>query len=412
MNDTDHMKIVVTGATGFVGRHLVPLLVAGGAELLLVGRNSTKIAALFPGHKACTYDEMAAKAKDFDLLVHLATANNNVKLPEEEFRATNIDLLLHTTKEARRAGIRRFVNVSSFHVLDPRVTSLYARTKRAGVELLATVEGIDVVTVYLPAVHGGGWSGKLSFMNDLPRLLAQTLFVPLAAIRPTVHVSRLSSFLLDRDAHSDGGEILLSDGQGDNLFYQLVRRTIDLSFAMAVLFLFWWFLVLIWMLVRLESPGPGIFAQRRVGRNGVQFTCYKFRTMKLDTVQAATHEVSATAVTRLGWILRKTKFDELPQIWNIVRDEISLIGPRPCLPTQERLLAARRQRGILSLKPGITGLAQINGIDMSDPERLAYWDARYLALQSLALDGRILLATAIGRGQGDRIVPDRYGPSQ
>ncbi|MBE0694890.1 MAG: sugar transferase [Aquamicrobium sp.] len=171
----------------------------------------------------------------------------------------------------------------------------------------------------------------------------------------------------------------------------------------------WWLLGLIWLLVRVQSPGPGIFAQTRVGRNGAEFTCYKFRTMKTGTAQAATNEVPMEAVTRVGRFLRRTKLDELPQIWNILRNEISLVGPRPCLPVQMQLVEARRRRGVLSLKPGITGLAQVNGIDMSDPERLARWDARYLALQSLALDARILLATAKGRGQGDRVADGNSG---
>src|SRR5690606_23023583 len=127
------------------------------------------------------------------------------------------------------------------------------------------------------------------------------------------------------------------------------------------------------------------------------------RTMKAGTVEAATNEVPAEAVTGIGRFLRRTKLDELPQVWNILRNEIGLVGPRPCLPVQTQLIEARRQRGVLSLKPGITGLAQVNGIDMSEPVRLARWDRRYLALQSLALDARIVLATARGRGQGDRV---------
>jgi lipopolysaccharide/colanic/teichoic acid biosynthesis glycosyltransferase len=108
-------------------------------------------------------------------------------------------------------------------------------------------------------------------------------------------------------------------------------------------------------------------------------------------------------VTKLGHFLRKTKIDELPQVWNIFRNEVSLVGPRPCLPIQEPLIEARRRRGVLELKPGITGLAQVNGIDMSDPEKLARWNERYGALQSLILDLKIILATASGRGQGDKV---------
>ncbi|MCY0149419.1 sugar transferase [Hoeflea sp. G2-23] len=185
--------------------------------------------------------------------------------------------------------------------------------------------------------------------------------------------------------------------------FHTAKRAVDLGAALGILLLLWWALVLIWAYIRLDSPGPGVFAQLRVGKNGREFVCYKFRTMKLGTRQAGTHEVSASAITPFGRFLRARKLDELPQIWNILRNEMSLIGPRPCLPTQTALIAARKRRGVLDLKPGVSGLAQINGIDMSDPERLARWDARYLALQSLRLDLAIGMSTLTGRGQGDKV---------
>ncbi|MFY9237845.1 MAG: sugar transferase [Roseovarius sp.] len=117
---------------------------------------------------------------------------------------------------------------------------------------------------------------------------------------------------------------------------------------------------------------------------------------------SGTHEVSAASITRIGHFLPRSKIDELPQVWNILRNEISLIGPRPGLPVQTALFEARQARGVFAVKPGISGLAQINDIDMSDPERLADWDARYIALQSLLLDAKIIMATLIGKGRGDR----------
>ena len=93
--------------------------------------------------------------------------------------------------------------------------------------------------------------------------------------------------------------------------------------------------------------------------------------------------------------MRKTKIDELPQVWNILRNEVSLIGPHPCLPVQDELIEARRSQGVFSVKPGISGLAQINGIDMSEPTTLARWDSRYIALRSLLLDLKITFATVI-----------------
>ncbi len=125
--------------------------------------------------------------------------------------------------------------------------------------------------------------------------------------------------------------------------------------------------------------------------------------MKQGTKQAGTHEVSMASVTKIGAFMRKTKVDELPQVINILRNEISLIGPRPCLMLQEELIEARNSNGVLTVKPGISGLAQIKGIDMSNPKELALTDAKYIALRSLLLDLKIMLATVTGSGQGDRI---------
>lgn len=398
------MRIVVTGASGFVGRSLVPLLADAGSELLLVGRTPEQLARLYPRHACCSYKDLAHRAVGFDLVVHLAVANTNAELSERQFREANVQLLLETIESAKQAGVPLVLNVSSIHALDASNQSLYAQTKREALERAAAIPGIRVASVFLPAVHGDQWAGKLASLNKLPAPIARTVFTLLAAVRPTVHVSRLADFILDRGWDAAGKrQVILADGQQDNWGYRVISRSIDLAFAVAVACLFWWGLLLIALLIRLQSAGPAIFKQQRVGRNGAVFVCYKFRTMKLGTKQAATNEVPANMVTRVGGFLRRTKLDELPQIWNIFRNEIALIGPRPCLPIQLELIDARSQAGVLKLKPGISGLAQINGIDMSDPHKLADWDARYLALQSLEIDVRIILATALGRGGGDRV---------
>jgi lipopolysaccharide/colanic/teichoic acid biosynthesis glycosyltransferase len=396
------MRIVITGASGFVGQRLVPILAASGCELLLVGRDQEKLSGLFPGHAVCGYAELADRAAGFNLIVHLAVANNNAALSKEQYQHANVALLLETVGSAKQAGISRFVNVSSIHALNSQDLSLYAQSKREALERLRSIDGMDIKTVFLPAVHGDGWSGKLALLSALPAPLARQLFQVLAALRPTVHVSRLAEYLLN-GANDAEGALILSDGQQENRFYRFVSRSIDLSFAVLVGVVFWWGLALIALLIRLQSPGPAIFAQNRIGKNGAVFVCYKFRTMKVGTKQAATNEVPASMVTGIGRFLRRTKLDELPQIWNIFRNEIGLIGPRPCLPIQAELIDARAKRGVLKLKPGISGLAQVNDIDMSDPQKLAVWDARYLALQSLEGDFRIILATALGRGRGDRV---------
>lgn len=155
--------------------------------------------------------------------------------------------------------------------------------------------------------------------------------------------------------------------------------------------------------IRLTSPGPVILRQVRIGRHEQPFICFKLRTMHAGTRLAPSHETPATAVTPLGAWLRRLKLDELPQLWNIIRGEMSFVGPRPCLPSQSELIAARRERGLYALRPGITGVAQVAGIDMSDPERLAAADAEYLEGGSILLDLRLILSTLTGAGRGDQV---------
>ncbi|MEW9806899.1 sugar transferase [Mesorhizobium marinum] len=148
--------------------------------------------------------------------------------------------------------------------------------------------------------------------------------------------------------------------------------------------------------VRRTSPGPAFFSQLRVGRNERPFRCLKLRTMHHGTTSLPTHEVGADAVTDAGRVLRRLKLDELPQLWNVLVGEMSLVGPRPCLPIQHELIALRRAFGVTGLRPGITGLAQLRGIDMSDPGKCAGADAEYLRARSLRTDLDILLRTVSG----------------
>jgi O-antigen biosynthesis protein WbqP len=155
------------------------------------------------------------------------------------------------------------------------------------------------------------------------------------------------------------------------------------------------------VLVRLDSPGPAVFRQVRLGRGEAPFTCLKLRTMRLGTPDAPSHDIGASAVTGIGRLLRRSKLDELPQLWNILKGEMSFVGPRPCLPTQTALIAARRNRGLFTIRPGVTGVAQVAGVDMSDPERLAALDAEYLGNMSLGRDIGLILRTLSGAGRGD-----------
>ena len=182
-----------------------------------------------------------------------------------------------------------------------------------------------------------------------------------------------------------------------------MKRLFDIAASLFGLIALGWLIGLLAILIRRESEGPGIFRQERIGRHGRTFVCYKMRTMARETPNAASHETSASFVTPFGARLRRYKLDELPQLWNVLRGEMSLVGPRPCLPVQTQLIAARMAEGALTVRPGITGPAQVRGIDMSEPERLARIDGAYARERSFFGDLRLILQTLAGGGQGDRV---------
>src|SRR5690606_7073432 len=122
-------------------------------------------------------------------------------------------------------------------------------------------------------------------------------------------------------------------------------------------------LMILITLIALIDTGSPLFRQQRVGRNQRPFTLIKFRTMKQGTPSVPTHLASPASITRFGSFLRRTKLDELPQLWNVIKGEMSLVGPRPCLPDQEDLIKERALRRVFDARPGITGLAQLRGID-------------------------------------------------
>ena len=180
-------------------------------------------------------------------------------------------------------------------------------------------------------------------------------------------------------------------------------RLFDLTLAVAGLIVTSPLLVIL-MIVGLFDTGSPMFRQTRVGRNKKPFTLLKFRTMRPETAHVATHLADASAVTALGKFLRRTKLDELPQLWNVLKGEMSLVGPRPCLFNQQELIEARERLGVFCARPGITGLAQVNDIDMSTPELLAETDARMLSSLGAKDYFRHILMTVTGKGSGDRIV--------
>lgn len=161
--------------------------------------------------------------------------------------------------------------------------------------------------------------------------------------------------------------------------------------------------LLVLTIIGLFDTGSPIFRQVRVGRHQKPFTLVKFRTMKVDTASVATHLASSASITRFGHFLRKTKLDELPQLWNVLKGEMSLVGPRPGLFNQEELTQERAKRGVFDVRPGITGLAQVNEIDMSTPALLAETDQKMIRSLTVVDYFKYIFMTVAGKGAGDRV---------
>ena len=179
-------------------------------------------------------------------------------------------------------------------------------------------------------------------------------------------------------------------------------RVLDFLFALAGLALGSPVLIVIFVIGLFDTGSP-LFVQERVGREKRPFKLVKFRTMSKDTASVASHLASSASITKLGRFLRRTKLDELPQLWNVLWGEMSLVGPRPNLFNQSELIAERDALAVYDARPGITGLAQVNDIDMSTPALLARTDREMLDSMSVTKYFQYILMTVVGRGRGDRV---------
>jgi lipopolysaccharide/colanic/teichoic acid biosynthesis glycosyltransferase len=160
---------------------------------------------------------------------------------------------------------------------------------------------------------------------------------------------------------------------------------------------------LVLLFIGLFDTGSPLFRQERVGMNQKPFQLLKFRSMHVNTQAVATHFVQVSAITKWGSFLRKSKLDELPQLFNVLMGDMSFVGPRPNLFNQIELIEERGKRGVYSVRPGITGLAQINKIDMSTPQLLAETDAKMIDHLSVWYYFKYIFLTVFGKGFGDRV---------
>ncbi|MEO1701398.1 MAG: sugar transferase [Pseudomonadota bacterium] len=173
------------------------------------------------------------------------------------------------------------------------------------------------------------------------------------------------------------------------------KRLIDFVLAAGGLLLLSPIIALLCVAILVVERHNPIFSQTRIGLHGAPFTLHKLRTMPPKTPDLPTHVLGEQKISKLGQALRRAKLDELPQLFNVLVGHMSLVGPRPSLPNQKKLISEREKLQVLRVRPGITGLSQINGIDMSDPEKLALSDAQYTKKVALHTDLKILAETLL-----------------
>ena len=176
-----------------------------------------------------------------------------------------------------------------------------------------------------------------------------------------------------------------------------MKRGFDILSSLIAIVLFSPILVVLAMTVKCTSPGPILFKQRRIGKDNKEFMIYKFRTMRIDTPNVATHLLKNPEqyITQIGNFMRKTSLDELPQLFNILKGEMSVVGPRPALYNQYDLIEMRTKANVHTVRPGLTGLAQVSGRDELENEQKVYFDQQYVQKHSFFFDLKLIFLTVV-----------------
>jgi nucleoside-diphosphate-sugar epimerase/lipopolysaccharide/colanic/teichoic acid biosynthesis glycosyltransferase len=502
--------VLVTGATGFVGRAITKALLASGQLVVAAVRHLPLQAPL--QHANLRWHAVGSINRQtqwqpvlygVNTVVHCAA---RVHVMEEQgtgalsaYREVNVAATLHLAQQAAAVGAQRFVFISSIGVNGnhsvkpfteasvPQPHDAYAESKLEAEQALLALgvkTGMEVVIIRPPLVYGRGAPGNFA---KLVRWMRHGIPLPLGAVhnqRSLLALDNLVSLMLlcadrTRSPQAANQVFVVADGEdvstttllrkvaraagrsshllpvpawllragasllgkraladrmlGDLQIDATKARTLlgwhpvvtmdeqlaalfampasgsrpllrvsDVVLSAVGLLALWPVLLLLFVAGWFDNRSP-LFIQERVGRHQQPFMLVKFRTMRPGTPSVATHIADSAAITSFGCFLRRTKLDELPQLWNVLKGEMSLVGPRPCLFNQEELINERAQRDVFNARPGITGLAQIQGIDMSTPELLAKTDAEMLKSLTLLSYFRFIFLTVMGKGAGDRV---------
>jgi lipopolysaccharide/colanic/teichoic acid biosynthesis glycosyltransferase len=401
---------LLIGGSGFIGTQISRHLIDQGHTVTVVSARTLTRSDLALGK----IPSLVADIAGVDAVVMLSVINNDSDAAEAEVWWINVDLPLALLLEFSKYSKVPFFLFGSTHADDLRKTDLYSRTKMRLFQEVKRLSHYPSAFYIIPPVYGRQFVKKMSKIDVLPVFVRSIIVTIIGAFFPIIH-SNLIANQINQDLTEFRKSRLplvrrLSDDQNRNPVFMFTTRLFDMLIAISILLVFGWLMVLIATSVKATSSGPVLFRQRRVGIGGSEFECLKFRTMAVGTRNLPTHQVSNDATTTIGKILRKYKLDELPQAINILRNDMSWIGPRPCLPSQSELIAERHKLGVFAVKPGITGLSQIRGIDMSDPKKLARSDAEFLQKRSILLYLKITVQTITGSGRGDRLAKSDVPP--
>lgn len=412
---TQDSVIVITGAGGVVGREVVKHFGQLGYRLRVLSRDPGAIQGSLPSSaEAYGYDESEVALTGAHAVIHLAARNNDQGGEESEFIRDNAELPMKVASSAKGLGVTRFVFVTTTKALTDK-GGHYGKSKAIAERQLAALSDarFKVALARLCPVYGQGTRGKIRLLADLPLGLGRVALWLVRSLVPIVSASRVAEGIAAIVEDSDPlEETCLAEPVGWFSVYGMFTAVLNFIFVIAVPTVLGLPCLISGIAVAATSRGGVFFIQPRVGQSQKPFKLYKFRTMFTGTPNAGTHEVGKSHVTKVGGILRKTKIDELPQFWNILKRELNLIGARPCLENQTELVRQRQRYGVFDFLPGITGFGQVAGVDMSEPLKLAIHDHRYAAFRGILLDIKIALKTAIGGGFGDPVGGDTASVSR
>ena len=386
------MKVVVRAISEVTGNLISSELARAGHTVLLISNESRWRESEFAGYTVETPEEWEKCAQDYDaFLLFAGPINCRSKVSRQRFPKDQSHIENYRNN-ARRLGIARFIIFSDFRNFLPRPDSQRDGNSCSRRLVEQANSGNDAERVYLGKIYSRRKNIRLitATHRSNPFGLFRDPF--LSWLLPTTSVDQIINYLKLSVVDGSAQKQILTDPKSEQFGYRMWRVLLDSTFVTTVLLIAPLMLV-VWLAVILESGRPGLFLQERLGPAGSVFKCVKLRTMKNGTPSAATHEVPGGSVTKLGSIFRRLKLDEVPQAWNILRGEMSLVGPRPCLPSQKEVILARDKHGVLKHRPGLTGWAQANGVDMREPELLAQYDGEYVGFQSAWFDLVILAKT-------------------